>query len=362
MAACPAAMAGLPAGRQVCILSTSSPIYDRITKFFAMVRTIFIALFLALLSCISYGQELATVFDLPQSDSRSLGASVTDYIVSSDASSSVRYMADLYKKALVREKLGANENALSALDAVNSKAVEILNSKDTSRSLALEILPYAIASAYRKGILTHRAVEGSVLKLYKQLEMYQDADAWINEALTSISNLTTEKNMSIPPYQYYPLYYARAYNRLGWAYALLNGSAWKRYVIYTPADTITMIDKSMADLNTALNTFDVDYSRDGGSSRNIEDKTEKVMANMNYEVPEYITYALCFNTYKLSDVKGIAKKQLSKMIKSTLDEYYSASVVSAFNYGRKIFTYEEFMKPETKDVIASMAKLLDEMK
>lgn len=306
----------------------------------------------------AFTQEQPTTFELPQSDSRSLGASVTDYLVSSESSSSVKYLAEMYKKALVREKLGAYENALSSLDSVNSKAVELLNSKDTSRASAQQILPYAIASAYRRGILTHRAVEGSVLKLYKQLEMYQDADTWINEVLTSISNLTTEKGMSIPPSQYYPLYYARAYNRVGWAYALLNGSAWKRYIIYTPADTITMIDKSMGDLGTGLNAFDVDYSKDW----NIEDKVDKVLSGLAYDTPEYITYALCFNSYKLSAVKVIVKKQLGKSVKMALEDYNSATVISAFKYGRKIFTYEEFMKPETKDVIAAMASLLEDLK
>lgn len=322
-----------------------------------------IILTLLIISFPCFGQQLTTTFeDMPQSDSRSLGTNVTDYVVSTEASRPTRYMAELYKKALVRERLGAYENALSALSTVNSKAVEILNSKDTTPSLAAEALPYAIASAYRKGILTHRTVEGSVMKLYKQLELYQDADNWINEVLTSISNLTTEKGMSISPAQYYPLYYAKAYNRLGWAYALLNGSAWKRYVIYTPADTIAMVDKSMEDLGLALKAFDVDYSQIGGSRGAIEDKAEKMLSRLDYNSNDYITYALCFNTYKLSSVKGIVKKQLSATMKDTLDRYYSASVIGAFNFGRKIFTYEEFMKPETKDVVAAMASLLDEMK
>jgi len=326
-----------------------------------MTKILIISL-IVLLPYTCFCREQASTLELPQSDSRALGASVTDYLVSTEASYSVRYMADLYKKGLVREKLGAYENALSSFAAVTSRAVEILNSKNTSQALAVEVLPYAIASAYRKGILTHRSIEGSVIKLYKQLEMYQDADAWINEVLTSISNLTTEKGMSISPAQYYPLYYARAYNRVGWAYALLNGSAWKRYIIYTPADTITMIDKSMADLNLALNAFDADYTKDGGSSWNIGDKSDKILSTIDYLSSQYITYALSFNTYKLSDVKVIVKKQLANTIKETLDKYYSATVIGAFNYGRKIFTYEEFMKPETKDVIAAMASLLDEMK
>lgn len=327
-----------------------------------MFRVLLIILLL-LTSTACFCQEMVTTFeDMPQSDSKSLGANVTDYVISSTASRPTKSLAELYKKALVRERLGAYENALSALSAVNAKAVEILNAKDTTPDLAAEVLPYAIASAYRKGILTHRSIEGSVMKLYKQLELYEDADSWINEVLTSISNLTTEKGMNISPAQYYPLYYAKAYNRLGWAYALLNGSAWKRYVIYTPADTISMVDKSMDDLGTALKAFDINYADIGGSRGAMEDRAEEHLAKLDTSSNEYIAYALCFNTYKMNSVKAIVKKQLATIIKNTLDRYYSATVISAFNNGRKIFTYEEFMKPETKDVIAAMAGLLDDMK
>jgi hypothetical protein len=168
--------------------------------------------------------------------------------------------------------------------------------------------------------------------------------------------------MDISPAQYYPLYYAKSYNRLGWAYALLNGSAWKRYVIYTPADTISMVDKSMGDLGLALKAFDIDYADIGGSRGATEDRADKYLSRLDTSSNEYITYALCFNTYKMNSVKIIVKKQLANTIKDTLDTYYSATVIDAFNGGRKIFTYEEFMKPETKDVIAAMASLLDEMK
>ena len=83
---------------------------------------------------------------------------------------------------------------------------------------------------------------------------------------------------------------------------------------------------------------------------------------MNYTTDDYTTFALCFNTYKLSDVKSIEKKQVSSVIVSAFQTYNSSSVKSAFDYGRKIFTYEEFMMPETKDVIAAMSKLLDILK
>jgi hypothetical protein len=330
------------------------------TRFFMFKK--FIAILLVL-SAPCFAQELAATFeDLPQSDSKTLGTNVTDYVISSDSSKSVRYLAEQYRKALIRERLGAYDTSLSALDSVGSKAVEILNAKDTSVTLATEVLPYAIASAFRKGILTHRSIEGSVMKLYQQLEMYQNADSWIDEVLTSISNLTTEKGMNIPPAQYYPLYYAKAYNRLGWAYALLNGSAWKRYMIYTPADTVAMVDKSMADLGTALKAFDADYTAVGGDRGAIEDRADKFLSKMTSDSGAFITYALCFNTYNINSVRIIVKKELSMSAKNTLDKYYSSEIQKALMEGRKIFTYEEFMKPETKDVISAMASLLDQMK
>jgi tetratricopeptide (TPR) repeat protein len=324
---------------------------------------IYTLILLFLFSTASFGQQLTTTFEnMSQSDSKSLGANATDFVVGTNTDNTVKYLAELYKRALVRERLGAYDNALSAFSLVNSKAVEILNSNETSPKLAAEVLPYAIASAYRKGILTHRTIEGSVVKLYKQLEMYEDADNWINEVLTSISNLTTEKGMSIPPSQYYPLYYAKAYNRMGWAYALLNGSAWKRYIIYTPADTIAMVDKSMGDLGLALKAFDIDYSDIGGNRGAMDERADRHLVKINSSSDEYITYALCFNTYNMESAKDTVKKQISGAIKDTLDHYYSAAVVSAFNKGRKIFTYEEFMQPDTKDVVSSMAILLDDMK
>ncbi len=154
----------------------------------------------------------------------------------------------------------------------------------------------------------------------------------------------------------------KAYNRLGWAYALLNGSAWKRYMIYTPADTVAMVDKSMADLGTALKAFDADYSVIGGDRGAIENKADQFLSKMTSDSGAYVTYALCFNTYKMDSVRTIVRKQLSISAKNTLDKYYSTDIQSALTAGRKIFTYEEFMKPETKDVIAAMAVLLDQMK
>ncbi len=91
---------------------------------------VYILILLLLLSTASYGQQLTTTFEnMSQSDSKSLGSNATDFVVGTNTDNTVKYLAELYKRALVRERLGAYDNALGALSLVNSKAAEILKFK-----------------------------------------------------------------------------------------------------------------------------------------------------------------------------------------------------------------------------------------
>jgi len=288
---------------------------------------------------------------------------VTDVIVSSTDPSYVRLIAGYYKKGVTRERLGAYENALFSYTSCCTKAMELLSDKRMGREGVEKVLPYAIAAAYRKGILTHRTIEGSVMKLYKQLEMYQDANITIDEVLTVISNISTERSMNISPVQYYPLYYARAYNRFGWAYALLNGSAWKRYIIYTPADTITMVDKSVEDIRLALTAFNIDYSRGAVSEWFITNNVYGALKDkLTDRSIEHVTFALCFNAYDLKVINKIVEMHVLKKMRKALELNGDGRTIQTLNRGRKIFTYEDFMKPGTKDIISVMSQFLEIMK
>ena len=287
---------------------------------------------------------------------------VVDIVVGGNVPYSVKEIANLYKKGQLREKMGAYENALFSYTTCNEKALAILSTKGVSKIRVGQVLPLAIASAYRKGILTHRTIEGSVMKLYKQLEMYKEANTVIDEVLTVISNLSAERNMNISSRQYYPLYYARAFNRFGWAYALLNGSAWKRYVIYTPADTIIMVDKSKEDINFALAAFDINYSsplNEWFANNSIDGILKK---RIKFDSPEHSTFALCFNTYKLDSIRYTVRYQLINKLNKVTTFYSKRETQRILKKGKKIFTYEDFMKPETKEIIATMAKFMEIMK
>ncbi|MFC1559973.1 hypothetical protein ACFLZ2_00280 [Candidatus Margulisiibacteriota bacterium] len=318
--------------------------------------TVGLLLFIVVLSFLSLETKVAS------SRTKKPTYDAIDLVVSSTDPPSVKRLANFYKKGVMREKLGAHENALIAYSSCNSKAIELLSYGNLSKDSVRRILPYAIASAYRKAILTHRTIEGSVMKLYKQLEMYKDANTTIDEVLTIISNLSTERGINVPPPQYYTLYYARAYNRFGWAYALLNGSAWKRYIIYTPADTITMVDKSINDIKLGLEAFDIDADSRLSELLAANNVSRVLNDRLKERSPEHLTLALCFNNYNTGSIKYIVEMQLLKKMRRAVDFYKQRNTVKILQRGKKIFTYEDFMRPGTKELITTMNQFLEIMK
>jgi|GEM_PF-1581779 len=266
----------------------------------------------------------------------------------------------LYKKAVYREKLKSYDDALFAYNVILSRVQAVLNNNNLSSDAILRVLPYGIAAAYRKAIATHRSIEGAVVKLHNQLELYGDAEKWVNEVLTQISNLKIERNIDIPDEQYGMLYYARAYNRAGWAYALLNGNYWKRYLIYTPADTILMLERSIADLEEMDNIYQV--KKTGGIFNVIKGKVAEAKLNgRNASDSELLTFALCYNEDSLDNIKKIIGKQLDYSVDQTIKLYNSKDIQASLSKGKEIYTYEDFMKPETREVIKAMADVLKEM-
>ena len=266
----------------------------------------------------------------------------------------------LYVKALSRENLRSFDDALFAYNVILSRVQAIVNSRTTADETVSYALPYAIAAAYRKGIITHRMIEGSVVKLYVQLKLYEDAEKWVNEILTEISNVEIDRGLKLPEAQYGMLYFARAYNKMGWAYALYNGNYWKRYLIYTPADTILMVDRAMEDLDKMFSTYKPSFA----DAPMVASTLIEPSYNFNEDGIsrfELLTYSLSYKSGDVARIKNLMGRQLSRAAKGTLDLYRSPEVSMNLNVGRKIFSYEDMMEPKSRDVVAAMGKLLKQM-
>ena len=290
-----------------------------------------------------------------------VSSSEVDILSIKNATSVSRELNGLFVKGLSRESLKSYDDALYAYNVILARVQGIVNSNGASDDAVNYALSYAIAAAYRKGIVTHRKIEGSVVKLHDQLKLYEDVEKWANEVLTQISNAKLERGVEIQQSQYGLLYFARAYNRMGWAYALFNGNYWKRYLIYTPADTVLMVDRAMDDLGTTFAIYEKDFK-----DKALVPIGTPAEASVNFDESaasqyELLTYSLCYNTNDVSRIKILMGRQLSNSVKASLDLYRSKGISSDLDKGRKIFTYEDMMDPKSRDVVVAMAKILKEM-
>ena len=265
----------------------------------------------------------------------------------------------LYKKALLRETYGASENSIYAYDAILSAADSLINSSSLDINMIEAVAPYYIGSAYRKGILTHKFVQGSVIKLHRQLKLYEDADKWIDQVLTSLSNFYVENKATIFPTQFGMLYYSKAYNRAGWAFAMLNGSSWKRYLIYPPSDTMVMIDKCALDLLKMLSSYGFPYER--GRFHDYRKGIDSYVDLLPQESSEYKTLTLCYGYRDKKSVKKLLLKQIEVNIDKTLNVYNSGQMQDAIAKGKTVYAFEEFIKPESKEFIIVISKFLAQM-
>jgi hypothetical protein len=272
-----------------------------------------------------------------------------------------RELNALFIKGMSRERIRSYSDALYAYDVILSKVQSLVNSRKVGNETVRYAIPYAIAAAYRKSIVTHRSIEGSVVKLYNQLKLYEDSEKWTNEVLTEISDVSLERGIEVSEGQYGMLYFARAYNKMGWAYALFNGNYWKRYLIYTPADTILMVDNSMDDLDRMYSIY-----QDNFKDKAIVSIGTPAEASVDFDEDavskyELLTYSLCYNTNDTSRLKILMGRQMSNSVKASLDLYKSKGVRNDLNTGRRIFTFEDMMDEKSRDVVVAMSKLLKEM-
>lgn len=280
--------------------------------------------------------------------------------IPNDGYTQTKELVLLYKKGLVREDLGSNPSAVLAYRAALARSQSILNKDSTGVDICYKVLPFSIGSAYRLGIVTHRSIEGSVIKLYQQLQMYEDAEKWINEVLTTISTLMLERDMDIPRTQFGMIYYARAYNKIGWAYALFNGNLWKKYLVYTPANIMGMIDRQIADLKQMMLFYDIVYAPNANLTKEIDEGVDRYFSNLKSDSNEFFTLSLCNGTSEREALKSMIKSQL-KNVQKVIDLYYSNNIRNSLDKGRTIFTFEELLQPVSTELIKTMASLLNAM-
>lgn len=166
----------------------------------------------------------------------------------------------LFQKAQSKEQFASYEGARTAYLEVLNLSHKLISQDLLDQDMIWELMPYAFASAFRLGMITPQSIQGSGLDLYKQIQMYSETQNQLDQLLSSLAVLQVEKNIKLQPQHYFLIYFARAYNKMAWAQSLIQGNTWKKYMVYLPADAVTMIDKSVEDLRQFLKFYKVDLS------------------------------------------------------------------------------------------------------
>ena len=119
-----------------------------------------------------------------------------------------------------------------------------------SSEAAMAQLPVAIGAAFRLSIVTARDNMSSQRTLTYQLETYDDTHQLIDKLLLYVLNLRKKDQVSRITYE--TLLFARAYNRIAWAYQLSTATPWKQYVVLPFSQISGMLRLAEQDLEQVL--------------------------------------------------------------------------------------------------------------
>ena len=123
--------------------------------------------------------------------------------------------------------------------------------------------------------------------------------------------------------------------------------------------TVVQLADAMADLEEMDNIYNVEKA--GGVFQMIGGVAEAKINGHEVTPEEFLTYVLCYGHSTVENVRKIMGKQIDQSVKKSISLYNSKDIQAKLEKGKEIYTYEDFMKPETRQVIRAMADVLNEM-
>ncbi|HAR62391.1 MAG: hypothetical protein DKM50_11605 [Candidatus Margulisiibacteriota bacterium] len=294
---------------------------------------------------------------------------ITDKIVNCQLvnDEDIDYLDSLYRRGQAKEQHSIYTTAISNYQDLLKYAFDLLSkNKKISENKMHSIMPYVISASYRIGIVTNKSIKGNMLNLYDQLEMYKSANDMINQSISLIADYKYEKRIRISKSLYGMLYYARGYNKIALAKALLAGNIWKKYTIYPPSDIIALITSGVNDIGIMLEfcslTKDSLLMVNGlSASVNTNAEWESLVDNylvkyllfintINYELK---TIQLSYYTADKNYIKEVVKKRVVNSVYPLLDYYNSKNVQNVLNSSKNINSIDDItlISPELFNVV-----------
>jgi len=231
-----------------------------------------------------------------------------------------------------------------------------------------ELMPLAIASAYRQSVVVAKENFSSSNKLIDEIRDFEAVNQNIDFILENITKINSQSESPIPKEAYACLFFARAYNRIAWSHKLLQSVAWKNYIV-TPLDDIRgMLQQSQRDLNRFLelegmNTLILANPQDSEAAL-IEKTTQfyiKNSAAWTGDNPVWACYRYAFfETDKAALAKTFAKRNIGQAAAAA--QYLGTDfAVKALDEAGHPMSVDQIIGQSREGIFLVSAKLVDLM-
>jgi hypothetical protein len=222
-------------------------------------------------------------------------------------------------------------------------------------------LPAAMSAAFRLSIVTARDNLSSQRSLTYQLETYEDTQILIDKLLLQILNLRKKDQVSRIAYE--TLLFARAYNRLAWAYQLSTATPWKQYVVLPFNQIAAMVRLAEQDLEQVLilQELPIPAAADRRHEKTLQTYTEilsKRLSTLPKDSIDYRIYQLLNqedNTELLAQI--IAKRNVYQTL-WVLDTLQTADVAKGLDLMSKTYDYESSIGSNARPIFDSLEKIV----
>lgn len=237
----------------------------------------------------------------------------------------------------------------------------------------VEQAPLIISAGFRLGISTSKTAYYEMHPLSHQIELFKATDTMLQNLIIFFSEFHEEYPDLLPKTQFNSLYFARAYNRIGFANKLLQGTPWKQYIVYPPADIINLVKVSKDDLRYYLFIEGVPYERldETKSALSFFQDTDLEMdaaflAPMQARFKGLEKKSSEFDTYRFSNLQDDPELLAKIKAKRNYNQAYdvirlleSRSAQKQLDLGRKRYTFSSILSEDNNDFFMLINKVAD---
>ena len=257
----------------------------------------------------------------------------------------------LYRETYQTEQLGFYGKARQDY---YSLCRDILNKKQPNSTTNLtERIPILVSAAFRLGVVTSKTNYFDVHPLAYQLEIFKATDDMLEEVILYMVQQHELHPNLIPKQEYALLFFARAYNRIGWSSKLVYAITWKQYIVHPPSDCVMMLYSAADDLT---------YLKDSEGATDLEKVNATLwstrLKKLEKSSLEYRTYQLTNLEDDPDELASIFYKRYTQNVFPTLTYIRSQSVTTALDESLKNSAYQDILSKKNSPLFEVFGEVI----